>query len=413
MSLPVLADAIPTGEQFQVNAYTSDVQTLPAAAVAPDGSFVVSWDSYGQDGQGWGTFLRRFDAEGNPLTGDVQVATSTTFDQVDADVAMHPDGSFVVVWDASDAADGSYRGIFGRRFDSSGTPVDNEFPVNQGTVGDQNDAVVAPASDGGFVVAWESNALLDPYEDLLARRFDSSGDPVGDEVQLNVFTIGDQEDLDIAVDAAGNFVVVWESEAQDGSYDGVFGRRLGTDGQPVGGEFAVNTYLPGEQDDPGLAVRADGTFVVVWEDDTQFDGDDSIWGRFFDSTGSPITAPFQAETAPGVQFLPRVAFDGDGHAVIVWEGEESDDAFQADVYFRIFDDSGQPVTDQDVVPLLDEGNQTVPVVVFGSDGEGVVAWTDDVLEANSGIAARRLLTSSIFANGFETGDTSAWSTVVD
>ena len=412
LASPAFGEAEPAGDQFQANVYTTDAQALPSAVVAPDGSFVVSWDSYGQDGQDWGTFLRRFDAEGSPLTGDIQVATSTTFDQVDADVAMHPDGSFVVVWDASDAADGSYRGIFGRRFDSAGVPTGGEFLVNQGTIGDQNDAVVAPAADGGFVVAWETNALLDAYEDLLARRFDSGGNPMGDDFQLNVFTTGDQEDLDIAADGAGNFVVVWESDAQDGSYDGVFGRRLDSTGQPVGGEFAVNTYVPGDQDNPNLAVRSDGTFVVVWEDDTQLDGDDSIWGRFFDSTGTPITAPFQAETATGVQFLPRVAFDGQGHAVIVWEGEESGDPFQADVYYRIFDDAGQPVTGEAVVPMLDEGNQTLPVVAFGSGGEGVVAWTDDVQEGNPGIAARRFATA-IFADGFESGDTTAWSTTVD
>lgn len=410
LALPMLGESAPTGDQFQVNVYTTDAQGLPSAVVAPDGSFVVSWDSFGQDGEGWGAFLRRFDAAGAPLTGDVQVATSTAFDQVDADIAMHPDGSFVVVWDASDDADGSLRGIFGRRFDSSGAPMGGEFLVNQGTLGDQNDAVVAPASDGGFVVAWESNPVLDPNEDLFARRFDSNGDPVGDEFQINVFTDGDQEDLDIAVDGAGNFVVVWESAGQDGSLDGVFGRRLDTDGQPVGGEFAVNTFVPGDQDNPNVAVRSDGTFVVVWEDNTQFD-DDSIWGRFFDSSGVPTTAPFQAETATGIQFLPRVAFDGAGHAVIVWEGEESGDPFQADVYYRVFDDAGQPLADQDVVPMLDEGNQTLPVVAFGSGGEGVVAWTDDVQEANPGVAARRF-GIAIFSDGFESGDTSAWSSTV-
>lgn len=409
---PAHGQHAPVGDDFQVNAYTTDAQALPTAVVAADGSFVVSWDSYGQDGQGWGVFLRRFDAEGAPLTDDIQVSTNTTFDQVDADIAMHPDGSFVVVWDASDAADGSYRGIFGQRFDSAGGPLGGEFPVNQGTLGDQNDAVVAPAADGGFVVAWESNDLLDNYEDLFARRFDSNGDPVGDDYQINVFTTGDQEDLDIGVDGAGNFVVVWESEAQDGSYDGVFGRRLDSTGQPLGGEFAVNTYVPGDQDNPNLAVRNDGSFVVVWEDDTQLDFDDSIWGRFFDSTGTPLTAPFQGETTPGVQFLPRAAFDTDGHAVIVWEGEESDDPFQADVYYRVFDDAGQPVTAEDVVPVADEGNQTVPVVAFGSEGHGVVAWTDDFQEGSPGVFVRRF-ESPIFSDGFESGDTSGWSATVN
>ncbi|MDA8019924.1 MAG: hypothetical protein MPN21_20990 [Thermoanaerobaculia bacterium] len=409
----VLADATPVGDEFQINAYTTGIQGLPNAAVAPDGSFVVIWESDGQDGDGFGTFLRRFDRQGNALTGDLQVAENTFSDQVDADVAMYSDGSFVVVWDADGASDGSYRGIFGRCFDSAGAPVGGEFAVNQGTLGDQNDAVIAPTVDGGFVVVWESHPPLGTYEDLLARRFDSSAQPVGNDYQINVFTTGDQEDADIAVDGSGNFVVVWESDAQDGSYDGVFGRRLDSSGQPLGDEFAVNTYVPGDQDNPSLAVRSDGSFVVAWEDNTQLGLDDSIWARFFDSTGSPTTTPFQVETATGVQFLPRVAIDSEGQAVVVWEGEEAGDPSMADVYYRVFEDTGQALTNEATIPLQDDGNQTLPVVAFNGIGDGIVAWMTNIHDGDAvGVFARRL-GSPIFTDGFESGNTAAWSITVD
>ena len=405
-----LGESIPTGDDIHVNVYTTDIQILPRVAASPDGTFVVAWESYGQDGQYGGSFLRRVDADGTPLAGDLQIATSTTFDQVDPDIAMFDDGSFVVVWDASNGADGSLRGIFGRRFDSAGSPVGGEFLVNQGTVGDQNDAVVAPASDGGFVVAWETN-VIGPYEELVARRFDSSGDPVGDDYSINVFASDDQEDIDLGVDASGNFVVVWESEGQDGSYDGVFGRRLDSTGQPMGGEFAVNTYTQGDQDNPALAVQSDGSFVVVWEDDTQ-GGSDGIWGRFFDSSGTATTTPFQVDASTGIQMAPRVALDGDGNAVVVWDGSEPDDEFSPDVYFRVFDTAGQPLTEEDRIPIQDEDFQYLPDVAFGSDGNGLVAWTSEFDDGVGEIYARRLLGGSIFIDGFESGDTAAWSVTV-
>ena len=340
----------------------------------------------------------------------MQIANSTTFDQMDPDIAMFPDGSFVVVWDASNAADGSYRGIFGRRFDAAGSPLGDEFPVNQGTVGDQNDAVVAAAADGGFVVVWETNALLDEFEDLVARRFDSAALPVGDDFQVNVFTTGDQEDADIAVSDTGDFVVVWESESQDGSYDGVFGRRLDSTGQPLGGEFAVNTYVPGDQDDPSLAVGPDGTFVVAWEDDTQLDADDSIWARFFDAAGVPLDTPFQVETSTGYQFSPQVAFDGDGQAIIVWDGSEAGNLFSGDIFARSYSVDGQPTSDE--VPVFEgAGHQILPVVAFG-DRDGIVVWTGDTGDGSMfGVFARQIVTP-LFADGFESGDTSAWSSTV-
>ena len=46
----------------------------------------------------------------------------------------------------------------------------------------------------------------------------------------------------VASDAAGNFVVVWDSADQDGSDVGVFGQRYASSGAPLGPEFRVNTY---------------------------------------------------------------------------------------------------------------------------------------------------------------------------
>jgi hypothetical protein len=74
-------------------------------------------------------------------------------------------------------------------------------------------------------------------------------------------------------------VVVWVSEDQDGSDDGVFGQRYAGDGEPIGGEFAVNIHTEDSQAPPSVAGF--DSFVVVWESRLQ-DGDgDGIIGRVF------------------------------------------------------------------------------------------------------------------------------------
>ena len=45
---------------------------------------------------------------------------------------------------------------------------------------------------------------------IAARRFDASGNPIGSEFVVNTYTTGDQRCGDLAVEADGNFVVVWE-----------------------------------------------------------------------------------------------------------------------------------------------------------------------------------------------------------
>ena len=47
----------PHGPEFQLNNYTSSVQTTASIAIDADGDFVVAWASDGQDGSGYG-FMR-------------------------------------------------------------------------------------------------------------------------------------------------------------------------------------------------------------------------------------------------------------------------------------------------------------------------------------------------------------------
>ena len=69
----------------------------------------------------------------------------------------------------------------------------------------------------------------------------------------------------MASDSSGNFVVVWESNNQDGSSSGVFGQRYDSTGAALGPEFRVNTYTTDLQRFPAVASDSSGNFVVVWK----------------------------------------------------------------------------------------------------------------------------------------------------
>ena len=70
--------------------------------------------------------------------------------------------------------------------------------------------------------------------------------------------------------------MVWRSLGQDGQFAGVFGQRFGSDGNPAGTEFEVNTYTTGNQGSDGLDVDAapSGDFVVTW---SSYDQDGSYF----------------------------------------------------------------------------------------------------------------------------------------
>jgi hypothetical protein len=78
------------------------------------------------------------------------------------------------------------------------------------------------------------------YRGVFGQRYDSTGLPVGSEFQANTYTAYDQYLPAVAADGAGNFVVVWESLRQDGSYRGVFGQRYDAAGAPVPGRVPIS-----------------------------------------------------------------------------------------------------------------------------------------------------------------------------
>ena len=69
---------------------------------------------------------------------------------------------------------------------------------------------------------------------------------------MNTYTTGLQQFGDIAVEADGDFVVVWEDDFndRDGSGSAIFGQRYDASGNRLGSEFQVNTYTTGNQGDP-------------------------------------------------------------------------------------------------------------------------------------------------------------------
>jgi hypothetical protein len=308
------------GGEFQINTYTTGTQSHARLASDPTGNFVVVWRSFVQDGSVSGIFGQRYDAAGGTRGGEFRVNTYTTGPQYDGSVALDAAGSFVVVW--SSLQDGGDYGIFGQRFAAGGTPAGVEFRVNATTVGGQYRPALAMAPTGNFVVVWEGP---DGSSDgIFGQRFAAAGTPVGSEFRVNTYTTGGQVAAVVAMNPAGHFVVVWRSYDQDGSDWGIFGQRFDATGTPLGSEFRVNSYTTGGQFDPAVAMDAQGNFVVVW--DSPQDGDlEGVFGQRYDASGLPRGSEFRVSSyTMGRQYTARVASDPSGNVVVVWSSDFQD-----------------------------------------------------------------------------------------
>jgi phosphoheptose isomerase len=314
------------GSEFQVSSYTVGGQTYPAVALDADGDFVVAWWSSGQDGSSFGVFARRFTSSGSAQGSDFQVNTFTSGIQFYPAVAREAGGDFVVVW-ASLGQDGSSFGVFARRFTSSGSAQGSELQVNTHTASSQFFPAVDLDQDGDFVVAWGTDGQDGDNYGVFGQRFDSLGARQGAELQVNAFVTSTQSRPAVGLDADGDFVVAWESNGQDGDGNGVFARRFASSGAPLGAETQINTYATGEQAAASLAVDAGGDFVVAWH--SYQDGAGSgVFARHFRSSGVQTTEEIQVNTTTaGNQRFPTVRSAADGDFGVVWTSDPQDGSF--------------------------------------------------------------------------------------
>jgi hypothetical protein len=325
-----------------VNQYTASYQILPAISHDSSGGFVVAWMS---NGQGGSIFGRRFDSSGGALGAEFQVNQYTTSQQRGAAISHGSSGGFVVAWYGS-GQDGNGYGVFGRRFNSSGGALGAEFQINAYTTGTQDLPAISHDSSGGFVVAWESNGQDGSNFGVFGRRFDSSGSAMGAEFQVNQYTTSHQRLPTISHDSSGGFVVAWQSFAnQDGSGYGVFGRRFNSSGGALGAEFQINAYTTDQQRDPTISHDSSGGFVVAWNSISQDGSGWGVFGRRFNSSGGALGAEFQINAyTTDQQRDPTISHDSSGGFVVAW-GSNGQDGSLYGVFARRFSPARLSIND--------------------------------------------------------------------
>jgi|GEM_PF-3029913 len=362
------------GDEFPINTYAVGSQALPTVAALADGGFVAIWSSDLQDGSSRGVFGQRFDGKGKEVGDEFQVNTFTTNRQDPYSVTGLPDGGFVVVWN-SWHQDGSSVGVYGQLYDKYGATVGPEFRANTTTHSYQGMPAVAPISDVGFVVVWQSAEQDGSGYGIYGQRYDTAGDRVGQEFPVNTTTYSWQINPAVAALEDDGFVVTWQSYGQDGHRYGIFGQRFKANGELDGPEFQVNSFTYDNQTLPSVTGLADGGFVVTWASQVQDGSGDGIYGQRYDAAGTPVGDEFQISVyVSSDQDLPSVTALTGGGFVVTWQSHAQDGDLGG-IYSRTFDVPGPTVAALDITAALTDadgsevlGDITITIAADAPDG---------------------------------------------
>lgn len=330
-----------------------------------------------------GGFLSFADFDGRELRPPVRVSPEAAGEQRVRRGGLSVDseaGIITAVYSQFERGENAESDIFYRRFSLAGEPLTPAVRVNSHLPDWQFNAGVATAPHGDFTVVWTSDWQDGSHAGIFGQRFTREGVPLGPEFQINQETFSDQRSTQIATDAAGNFVVVWESYGNRATWD-VKARLFRSDGRPVRPEVFVNKHIENHQQSPLVSFAPNGTFVVAWNSYAQVppanDNQLDVFARRF--SASPGDEPCVATSGKlscdtgrtGGELEVQHAFGGPGSGLPFLGDVDGDGRAEPCLYFaRAFrcDTDHEGGAAEVVIPFTVPG-ATVPLL-GDVDGDG-------------------------------------------
>src|SRR5262249_48945766 len=148
---------------------------------------------------------------------------------------------------------------------------------------------------GNFVIVWTSAGQDGPGDPggIYGKQFSwqNGGLPApantiavnGNEFRVHEPSLaGSQTAPAIAMNAAGQYIVVWQHQVA-GNPSHIETKRF-TISAAVGGQFAGSLLPAGQQDvEPAVAIDQDGNYVIAWRRETTAAAQGSIYATWFNN----------------------------------------------------------------------------------------------------------------------------------
>ncbi len=333
----------PLGPDFAPTSPGPGKQGIPSLTANPEaGEFLVTWwDTREQAGDIYG---QRLDANGRLIGKDFLIAHAANFENWPPAVACNPwANEYLVVW-YQDRGEPGGTSIYGQRVSEEGFPVGDVLLVN--SEGSQvRPAVAANTATGEYLVVW-SNVESGLSLELFGQRLRSNGERVGETIPIGkgdkpavIYNGTSREYLvvwadddfaqaarvpqfrgpvvggialsepggskafsDVASDAVGNYLAVWDAPADD-NMTVVLGQELSPEGEPQGIQWALSDPLGQNISYPAVACNLQSNvYLAVW--DVWAEGENVVQGRIYAPTPPPPTELVNGDFEDGFYIDP-------------------------------------------------------------------------------------------------------------
>eukprot|EP01060_Flectonema_neradi_P010141 TRINITY_DN1726_c0_g1_i1.p1 TRINITY_DN1726_c0_g1~~TRINITY_DN1726_c0_g1_i1.p1 ORF type:complete len:1117 (+),score=250.13 TRINITY_DN1726_c0_g1_i1:52-3402(+) len=315
------ATGVPTAPEptsFVIGTVTYGRQESPSVAALNDGTTVVVWQTEGVDSTGFAIMGQLFDSSFTASGSPFQINTLTHSDQVHPHVSRTTSG-YVVVWQTVLHTEVK---VYAREW--NGAAWESEIHVNDGFSMKFDTMPVVAGELSGYVVSWQSYGRDGSYSGIYARRLGGSNVATW---LVNTETTSAQQRPAISKLATG-FVITWESLDQQvgGTRFSIYSQVYDDNCIPVGVEAAVTSELGYSQIQSSITSIPGGGYYVAWTSNGGRDGaGNGIFAQEFDASGTKVGAEFQINSAiTGTQRRASIAILPSGDLVAAYESDIRD-----------------------------------------------------------------------------------------
>jgi hypothetical protein len=272
--------------------------TDPQIAVDADGNAVAVWVQNGMSwsnrytaGVGWSAAI--------PITGNSSNENAPR-------IGLDANGDAVAVWIHFD---GAKNDVWANHY-TAGWGWGTATTIGDGS-GDAGVPQVGVDTNGNAVAVWQQSDGI--RTNIWTNRY-AAASGWGAAALIETNDAGDAANPQVAVDANGNAAAVWQQS--DGSRTNIWANRYAA-ASGWGAAALIETDDTGDAANPQVAVDASGNAVAVWQ---QSDGiRTNIWAnRYMAGRSWDIAALIESDNK-GDAVFPRIGVDADGNAVAVWQ----------------------------------------------------------------------------------------------
>ncbi|MBT7616280.1 MAG: T9SS type A sorting domain-containing protein [Calditrichaeota bacterium] len=369
------------------------VQEAPVIVEDADGGCIVAWRDHRHRGDAGDIYAMHVLSDGRidpDWTENGVAVVSVPGAQVNHEAVSDGDGGMIISW--KDGRLGGDFNVWAQRISPQGELLWGEGSQVCNHEASQETPRLCTDGNGGAFIVWVDNRNAnESNQDIYIQRISHNGEShwgePGEGIPLCTVE-EEQTNPRIFNSEPGSAIVIWEDRRLDGAHVDIYAMRVsGEDDmffewEPEDGLAVIIDEF--DQFQPGICPDGNGGFKVVWQAESENGFPEiDIRAQWFNAEGERLwgESGVVVSDAPGLQSLPVVLPNSDGHTLLIWSDFRTGGN---EIRGQRLNENGESLWDEAgvIVVLGMSQNALNHIMLSRGNGDLAIVWLDGRFSSN-------------------------------